>query len=92
MFCIVMFQVHTFLRACGNFLNGDATCTCAMAVQSGDDVFVFDRCGAQRDSTVTGAINVKAYINGVLTKGTRVLKFDSGNKYEVIKSFPIHPN
>lgn len=72
------FQVHVFLTSCANILNFRATCTCAVAVQSGDDVIVFDRCGL-----LFGPMNVMSYINGELTPGTNVYSFDNGASYRV---------
>ncbi|XP_074642559.1 uncharacterized protein LOC141899868 isoform X2 [Tubulanus polymorphus] len=73
-------QVNSFYRACGS-----ATCNCAVAVQSGDDVIVLDRCD---DATVGVNLQrhflVKLYKNGNLSAGTRIKRFDGGLKYEII--------
>ena len=37
------YSVNAFFRACPSSINGDATCNCAVSIQSGDDVIVIDR-------------------------------------------------
>ena len=72
------FQIRTFYRQC----NGP-TCNCAAAVKSGDDVIVFDRCGAVVDKDHAKKTNkdvqIQMYINGELTIGTQVHRI--GNSY-----------
>ena len=63
-------QVHGFYRDCGG-----PVCNCAAAIKSGDDVIVFDRCGAMRDADHAKkdkVIEKTVYLNGDLTAGTVV--------------------
>lgn len=81
MVLFIFLQVRTFYRKCN---RGRATCNCAVAVRSGDDVIVIDRCGP----TVTTSgkykpIKITLFLNGQLTAGTRILSFGGGKKYEV---------
>ena len=55
------------------------TCTCAVIVQSGDDVVVFDRCNPVTD----GAVDVRLYLNDQLSENTQVMQFADGGKYRV---------
>lgn len=75
-----LFQVRTFYRKCN---KGRATCNCAVAVRSGDDVIVIDRCGPTSTAGKYKALKITLYLNGELTKGTKVLAFGGGKKYEV---------
>lgn len=75
-----MFQVHIFRRECGAGAN--IVCTCAVAVRSGDDVVVIDRCGADANST-QDYITIHMYNNGDFTKGTAVHQIDDGHGYMV---------
>ena len=69
-----------FLRKCGS----EATCNCAVAVKSGDDVIVVDRCGArQGNSRQDIPMTVTAYLNGNLTSGTKVYQYKGGDEYRV---------
>jgi hypothetical protein len=38
-----MLKVHEYARYCNN--NGGAVCACGVAIRSGADVFVINRCG-----------------------------------------------
>ena len=58
-----------------------------MAVKSGDDVIVLDRCGAKR-ADGPGAFKPKIYYNGELTAGTRVVKKnDDGYKVSFLVNY-----
>lgn len=72
--------MRTFYRKCN---RGKATCNCAVAVRSGDDVIVIDRCGASSSTSKYKALKMTLYLNGQLTKGTRVIAYGGGKKYEV---------
>ena len=74
-----VFQVRLFTRSC----NGKAACNCAVAVKSGDDVILFDRCGAQQGEADGRPIQFQMLVNGELTTGTRVIRRDDGKAYEV---------
>ena len=43
----VLFQVHVFYQPCGGDVSteGRVSCNCAVAIQSGDDVFVIGKTG-----------------------------------------------
>ena len=71
-------QVHTFYRSC----NGKASCNCAVAVKSGDDVILLDKCGPSADSTKQ-PLSVDIYYNGDITSGTKIFRFLEGKRYEV---------
>ena len=65
-----------------------------MAVRSGDDVFVTDRCRKKASacdvddcSPITKAI---MFLNGELTPGTRVYKQNEGMRFDVRKFFFSH--
>ena len=79
--CHCAIQVNTFLRQCAAV--AEATCNCAVAVKSGDDVIVIDRCGAKRGSRVDVPMTVTAYLNGKLTSGTKVYQYKGGDEYRV---------
>jgi len=74
-----VFQIRLFTRSC----NGKAACNCAVAVKSGDDVILFDRCGAQQGKADGRPIQFQMLVNGELTTGTRVIRRDDGKAYEV---------
>ncbi|XP_041370718.1 uncharacterized protein LOC121384400 [Gigantopelta aegis] len=75
------YEVRTFLRNC----NGKASCNCAVAVKSGDDIIVIDRCGPQKAaSDKRRPIVPRLYLNGELTPGTRVIMQSGGRKYQII--------
>ena len=77
-------QVQVIYQKCDQSTN--ASCNCAVAVKSGDDVFVLDKC---RRKGQTGQITASAivYANGNLTKGTRVFRKDGGLRYDVRQHF-----
>lgn len=63
--------------------NTNTSCTCGVAVQSGDDVFVIDRC---RRTGQTGASVLKRtvlFTNGQLTQGTRIFRQKEGAQFLV---------
>lgn len=107
-----MCQVNTIYQRCGETVS--ASCNCAVAVQSDDDVIIIDRCFRQRPPmtrphSVTGRrydaknstgnetghvggasswatpprLIVKLFLNGKLTPGTKVYRFEEGRKYFV---------
>lgn len=70
-------KVHTFYRNC----NGHASCNCAVAVKSGDDVILIDRCGPDKGKSVP--VDLSVFANGDITPGTRIYRFLEGKRYEV---------
>lgn len=72
--------MRTFYRDC----NKKATCNCAVAIRSGDDVILIDRCGQSAKIQRRKRMTIKIYKNGELTPGTRIRRFGGGKKYEVI--------
>ena len=69
-----------------------ASCNCAVAVQSGDDVIVIDRCRRDRKTLrrLLGGrtkqftkMSVDVYLNGELTLGTHVYEEADGRKYVI---------
>ena len=69
-----------FYRSC----NGKASCNCAVAVRSGDDVIVVDRCGATMGkSKKKTPMKLRMFLNGDLTEGTEVFRQSGGKKYMV---------
>lgn len=77
---ILFLQVHTFYRSC----NKKASCNCAVAVRSGDDVIVLDVCGkTRRSGKKRRPLTKKLFLNGELTPGTSVYQHNKGKKYEV---------
>ena len=78
---LLLLQIRTFTRSC----NGKAACNCAIAVKSGDDVILIDRCGYQQDVPNDRPTQIKMLVNGELTPGTRVVRKDDGKAYDVKK-------
>ena len=76
-------QVHSYYRLCPNLFYDDATCNCGAAVQSGDDVILIDRCGPTVNGQLVHAMTVTAYLNGKLTPGTKVYRYNNGESYRV---------
>ncbi|XP_078311472.1 von Willebrand factor D and EGF domain-containing protein-like [Crassostrea virginica] len=76
------YAVHTFYRSC----NKRASCNCAVAVRSGDDVIVLDVCGQTRSTgkKKRRPLTKKLFLNGELTPGTSVFQQRKGKKYEVM--------
>lgn len=54
-----------------------------MAARIGDDVIVFDRCGASKKKAKKQPLVPKLFLNGELTPGTAVTSFNNGRKYKV---------
>ena len=75
------YAVHTFQRECNGYPG--ATCNCAVAVRSGDDVIVVDRCGAEKTTEISDVLSFKAFVNGELTPGTEVTKLPGGSEFMV---------
>ncbi|XP_078311454.1 uncharacterized protein LOC111132750 [Crassostrea virginica] len=75
------YAVHTFYRSC----NKRASCNCAVAVRSGDDVIVLDVCGQTRSTgkKKRRPLTKKLFLNGELTPGTSVFQHRKGKKYEI---------
>lgn len=75
----ILFQVHVFYRSC----NGRASCNCAVAVRSGDDVILIDKCGPKMNANKRGSLKISLFINGELTPNTHILSINNGNKFKV---------
>ena len=82
------YKVHVIYQKCGPRVP--ASCNCAVAVQSGDDVIVIDRCFRDRKpfNRISGTYNahvtkmsVDLYLNGDLTPGTTIFEESDGKKY-----------
>ena len=72
------YAVHTYQRVC----NDGVTCNCAVAIRSGDDVLVVDRCGVQKND-LSEVMSLSLYLNGELTPGTRIYKLSGGREFMV---------
>lgn len=87
----LVWQVHAIYQKCRPNLL--ASCNCGVAVQSGDDVIVIDRCLRRqlrvpdfrsRWSSESGpAMVIQLFLNGDLTQGTKIHKDADGKKYLV---------
>ena len=78
------YAVHTFQRRC----NGHAACHCIIAIRSGDDVIVIDSCGPdEKPVTRTPQMEVRLYLNGDLTPGTKIEQYNGGTTYKVSVGF-----
>ena len=74
------YAVHTFQRQCYH----TAACHCIIAIRSGDDVIVIDSCGPDRTPVSrTPQIEVRLYLNGDLTPGTKIEQYNGGTTYKV---------
>lgn len=68
------YEASIFLRRCTDYYDY-ASCVCAVAVRSIDDVIVVDKCGADRgEATVFRPMTITAYLNGELTPNTRIIR------------------
>ncbi|ELT95338.1 hypothetical protein CAPTEDRAFT_211586 [Capitella teleta] len=77
------YEVQAIYQACTD--NVTESCNCAVAVRSGDDVFVVDRC--RRSSCASEdcqLMKATMYTNGQITPGTRVFAKNGGLRYDVI--------
>ncbi|XP_035829885.1 uncharacterized protein LOC106014199 isoform X2 [Aplysia californica] len=61
------YEVRAFQRSC----NGKAACNCGVAIKSGDDVIVLDRCGFKRGGPSI-PLKPQVYYNNELTPGTKI--------------------
>lgn len=70
------------------------TCTCAVAVRSGDTVFVLNKCRSKRSShrghckgkkkyQCADALQAKLYYHDNITDGTQIFKSTDGKGFEV---------
>ena len=73
-------------QRCSVDQTSDATCNCGVAVRSGDDVFVVERC--RRDDGADQPLRAQLYVNGNLTLGTFIYSEYEGQRYHV--SIPAH--
>ena len=73
------------MRSCSTQKYRDATCNCAFAIRTRDDVILIDRCGTKKTEELSEdtPITVKMLLNGNLTRGTSVRSVDGGKKYYV---------
>ncbi|XP_078310499.1 uncharacterized protein LOC144618409 [Crassostrea virginica] len=74
------YEVRSFFRSC----NKKAACNCAVAARIGDDVIVFDRCGASRKKAKKQPLVPKLFLNGQLAPRTTVSSFNNGRKYKIV--------
>ena len=63
--------------------SGKGTCTCAVAVKSGDDVFVVDRCRREGEINADVIMRSVMFTNGDVTPGTRVFSQSDGADMKV---------
>lgn len=68
-------------QRCESNQSSDATCNCGVAVKSGDDVFVVERC--RKDDGADQPIRAQLYLNGNLTMGTFIFSEYDGQRYHV---------
>ncbi|XP_064612523.1 uncharacterized protein LOC135476426 [Liolophura sinensis] len=71
------YEVHGWFQSCG----GDGSCTCAVAVRSGDDVLVIDSCDRPDGSELP--LEATLYKNGELTPGTVITSDNEGRVHKV---------
>ncbi|XP_013087081.2 mucin-2-like [Biomphalaria glabrata] len=80
------YEVSVLYRPCVNG-NNRVTCNCGAAVRSGDDVITFKTCDARQNLPQYGGGNsiiiVEVFKNGEFTKGTKIRRYGTGQKYEV---------
>lgn len=81
-------QIQVAYQACNT--NTTESCSCAVAIKSGDDVFVLDRCRLHSNYCSEGdescrLLRAVLYLNGELTPGTRIFQTDGGLGYQVSK-------
>ena len=77
-------QVQVIYQRCTPDL--DFTCTCAVAVKSGDDVFVVDRCRRSGQANADVVMRTVMFVNGDVTPGTRVFSQSDGADMKVYES------
>lgn len=78
------FQVQVIFQRC----SSNANCNCAVAVKSGDFVFVVDRCRRHGDScqgnvSCGGLLRTSSYMWERVTPGTKIFRKNEGRAYEV---------
>jgi hypothetical protein len=71
-------QVHALYKECG---DRSASCNCAVMVRSQDDVVVIDRCSDKANDQPP--VDVRLYVNGELTPGTKIFRYLDGKKFRV---------
>ncbi|KAL3863376.1 hypothetical protein ACJMK2_005133 [Sinanodonta woodiana] len=74
------FEVRAEYKKCSP--NARATCNCAVAIKSGDDVITFRGCQNSQHHQ-NPMMTVQIYKNNELTPGTYVKRMGCGQKYEV---------
>lgn len=95
------FQVHTVFQRCSPY-GVNASCTCAVAVQSGDDVFVISRCRLKETREVLArglgvspddipAMVVRLWVNGEMTQNTSISTRFSGKQFDVSSTRELPP-
>lgn len=85
------YKVHVIYQKCGPGVT--ASCNCGVAIQSGDDVIVIDRCYRRRQpfNRIMGNnldpyftyLTIDLYLNNDLTPGTTIFEEAEGKKYFV---------
>ena len=77
-------KVRSFYRRCGGQADR-ASCNCAVAIQAGDDVVIFDKCGpSATNENSFYPMSAHMFRRGILTPGFRVLSQYEGRQYKVI--------
>ena len=74
-------QVQVIYQTCEVGQSSEATCNCGVAVRSGDDVFVAERC--RRDDGADQPLRSQLYLNGELTQGTFIFSEYEGQRFHV---------
>ena len=76
--------MRAFYRNCGDHddTENSATCACAVAIRSDDDVVVIDRCNSFATDEPR-LLDVQLYQNGPLSMATSMTRNGGGLAYEV---------
>lgn len=73
----LVLQVRGWFQSCGR----GGSCTCAVAVRSGDDVLIIDSCDRPDGSELP--LDTTLYKNGELTPGTVIVSENEGKVHKV---------
>ncbi|BFZ01819.1 hypothetical protein BsWGS_04858 [Bradybaena similaris] len=77
----LLYEVRTFYRKC---YGRAVSCNCALVARAGDDIVRIDRCGpAIGDYRRRTPLKVQMFLNGNMTQGLKVARYNDGKKYEV---------
>ncbi|GFR90478.1 von Willebrand factor D and EGF domain-containing protein [Elysia marginata] len=76
-------EIRSFYRKCA--AQDSVSCNCAVAIQAGDDVVIFDKCGPSAGNTGSFyPMSAHMFRRGILTPGFRILSQYEGREYKVI--------